>query len=63
MDLVTIDISNVPKAERGTMVEFVGPTISIDEAARLAGTLPYEFLTRLGSRIERTYLEKGGPSR
>jgi alanine racemase len=63
MDLVTIDISNVPKAERGTMVEFVGPNISIDEAARLAGTLPYEFLTRLGSRIERTYLEKGGPTR
>jgi alanine racemase len=63
MDLVTIDISKVPKAERGTMVEFVGPTISIDEAAHLAGTLPYEFLTRLGSRIERTYLEKGGPTR
>jgi alanine racemase len=63
MDLVTIDISKVHGAERGTMVEFVGPTISVDEAARLAGTLPYEFLTRLGPRIERAYLEKGGPTR
>ena len=62
MDLVTIDISKIALADRGTLVEFVGPTISIDEAAHLAGTLPYEFLTRLGPRVTRVYAEKGGLS-
>lgn len=63
MDLVTIDISKIAQAERGTMVEFVGPTISLDEAAHAAGTLPYEFLTRLGARIERTYAPTDGTAR
>jgi alanine racemase len=63
MDLVTLDVAKVPNVERGTMVEFVGPTISIDEAARRAGTLPYEFLTRLGARVERIYSGGDGLTR
>jgi alanine racemase len=57
MDLVTIDISGVPDSvgHPGAMVEFIGPELSIDRVAGYAGTIGYELLTGLGSRIERVY--------
>jgi len=58
MDLATLDVSAVPQAALalGTPVEFIGPHQSVDELARAAGTLAYEVLTRLGSRVERRYV-------
>ncbi len=57
MDLVTLDVTDVPpEAVRiGAEVEFLGDTISLDEFAALAGTANYEILTRLGSRMARHY--------
>jgi alanine racemase len=57
MDLVTLDVSQVPEggARTGTPVEFIGKDQTVDELARAAGTLPYEIYTRLGPRIERHY--------
>jgi alanine racemase len=57
MDLVTLDVSQVPEggARPGTPVEFIGKDQTVDELARAAGTLPYEIYTRLGPRIERHY--------
>ncbi len=57
MDLVTLDVTQVPQASvhPGTAVEFIGPNQTVDELARAAGTLPYEIYTRLGPRIERHY--------
>jgi alanine racemase len=57
MDLVTLDVSQVPEgaARLGTPVEFIGKDQTVDELARAAGTLPYEIYTRLGPRIERLY--------
>ena len=62
MDLVVVDASDAKEADvkRGAMAEFLGPTIGIDDAARAAGTLPYEYLTRIGARVERVYI--GGAS-
>jgi alanine racemase len=57
MDLVTVDVTDVP-AERlhvGTHVEFLGDTISLDEFADRAGTASYEVLTSLGHRMARHY--------
>jgi alanine racemase len=53
MDLVTLDVSAIPNIKRGTWVEIMGPTISIDTMAVKADTITYELLTRLGPRIER----------
>ena len=58
MDLITLDVSRL--AERdcavGTEVELLGNTVTLDEVASTAGTIPYEILTRLGPRLRRTYV-------
>jgi alanine racemase len=57
MDLVTLDVTEVPEREAhaGAAVEFIGPHQTVDELAQAAGTLPYEIYTRLGDRITRHY--------
>jgi alanine racemase len=56
MDLTMVDVSDIPAAAPGDQVEVIGPDVSIDQAARAAGTVSYEFLTRLGGRYRRSYL-------
>jgi alanine racemase len=62
MDLVTLDVSAVPnaRAQPGASVELIGPHVSLTELSRLAGTIEYEILTRLGRRFERVYTGGGG---
>lgn len=57
MDMMAIDVTDVPPslAARGQLAEIFGPHLPIDEAAGWAGTIPYELLTRLGSRYARLY--------
>jgi alanine racemase len=56
MDLIAVDVTGCESAQPGAMVEILGPHIALDEAAAAAGTISYEVLTRLGSRVERVYL-------
>lgn len=58
MDLVTLDVSDVPPKEvqRGDPVTLIGGALDIDEVARRAGTIGYEMLTSLGRRYSRRYL-------
>jgi len=62
MDLMTIDVTDIPPAlsAPGMPVVLVGEGLPIEEVAQAMGTVPYEFLTRLGSRFARTYV--GGKS-
>ncbi|MEP6356849.1 MAG: alanine racemase [Hyphomicrobiales bacterium] len=55
MDLIAIDVSDVPDVKRGDYVELFGPNISISQLAGHAGTIDYEFLTSLGKRYARLY--------
>lgn len=57
MDLVMFDVTDVPEdaARPGDWVELFGSKITLDDAARAAGTVGYEFLTSLGNRYARTY--------
>jgi len=59
MDLLTIDVSAVPASEiaRGSLVEIIGPHMSVEEMAARAGTANYEILTGLGSRFTRVALD------
>ena len=61
MDLIAVDVTEVPGARRGDWAELFGPNIPVDEVAERAGTIGYELLTRLGRRYHRTYL--GGADR
>ena len=55
MDMVTIDLSDLPEdaIRVGDWVEIFGPNIPIERIAEQAGTIPYEILTGIGPRVER----------
>lgn len=57
MDLLCVDVSNVPPAESqpGDWVELIGADIRLDKVAEEAGTISYEILTGLGKRLHREY--------
>lgn len=57
MDTITVDISSIPKndIEVGNFVEIIGDNFTIDEAARIANTVPHELLSGLGRRHLRLY--------
>ena len=57
MDLISVDVSEVApeQARSGRMVDLVGGGVSLDEVAQTAGTISYEILTGLGSRLRRVY--------
>ncbi|MHC1549556.1 alanine racemase [Phyllobacterium sp. K27] len=61
MDLTSFDISELKEdeAKPGDYIELFGSNISLDEAARAAGTIGYELLTSLGNRYHRRYLYSG----
>lgn len=58
MDLVTLDVSQVPEAEAqpGAEVELLGTHVTADDVAAAAGTIGYEILTSLGARYRRVYI-------
>ena len=56
MDLVTLDITDGPKAIKpGARVEFLGEHAKLEAQAAACGTLGYELLTGLGPRVQRNY--------
>jgi len=60
MDLVTIDVTEVPEAlcEVGATVDVLGPHLSADDLAEHARTNAYEVMTALGRRYARVYLDR-----
>lgn len=65
MDLTTIDVTDLgPDAPRpGDFVELLGPHISVDDQAEVAGTIGYEILTALRQgRYERIYIQPEEPA-
>jgi alanine racemase len=59
MDLITLDLTRVPEARPGDMVDLIGPHHDVDALAAEAGTIGYEILTGLGRRYRRTYVNGG----
>ena len=57
MDQTIIDLTGVPQAQVGDEVEIISPNSdsphSLENLARLAGTIPYELSCRLGRRVRR----------
>jgi alanine racemase len=58
MDLLTVDVQDVPEQllERQTQAIVYGEHYNINAVATDAGTIAYEILTRLGSRVLRRIL-------
>ncbi|MBZ0334381.1 alanine racemase [Marinobacter sp. AL4B] len=53
MDMLAVDLTGVPEAQEGDMVELWGKTVSVDEVAACAGTIGYELLTGVTARVPR----------
>ena len=51
MDMITVDISDIPEADIGTPVTLWGEGLSADEVGAAAGTLSYELLCALAPRV------------
>jgi alanine racemase len=62
MDLITIDVSQVPpdQAVPGGFVDLISDRHSVDALAKEAGTIGYEVLTALGRRYHRIYSDGTG---
>jgi len=58
MDLMAIDVTDIPAARRGDWVELFGTNMPVADVATAAGTISYELLTSLGARYARHY--RGG---
>ncbi len=61
MDLVTLDVTDVPAAALSleAQAEFFGDTISLEDVAKAADTAAYEILTSLTPRVPRHYESTG----
>ncbi|HLK07784.1 MAG TPA: alanine racemase [Candidatus Angelobacter sp.] len=61
MDQMQIDLTDIPGASIGAEVLLYGThnghTLRPEQVSHMAGTIPYELLTRLGERVHRIYIE------
>lgn len=51
MDMMTIDVTDLPQAKIGSWVELWGEHISVNDLAKMCGTIGYELLTALAPRV------------
>jgi alanine racemase len=59
MDMVTVDLSEVPEARIGTPVVLWGEGLPIDDVAAAAGTVGYELMCALAPRVRCVSTEVG----
>ncbi len=55
MDMITIDLTDIPAASVGDTVELWGENVSVNEVAACAGTIGYELLAGLTGRVPLEY--------
>lgn len=53
MDLIVLDVTDVPAVARGDSAVLLGADVTVDDLAERAGTIGYEVLTKLGLRSHR----------
>lgn len=57
MDMLSVDLTKIPMASIGDRVELWGEHISVEEVAKKAGTIAYELVCQVSSRVrENTHL-------
>jgi alanine racemase len=52
MDMITVDLTDVPAAHVGSKVTLWGEALPIDEVANAAGTIGYELMCALAPRVQ-----------
>jgi alanine racemase len=51
MDMMAIDLTNLPEVQVGDQVELWGPNILVERIAKSAGTIGYELLCQISERV------------
>ena len=59
MDMCMVDLTGLPQVREGCEVEVYGAHNSVNEAARLAGTIAYELTCAVSRRVPRVYCRDG----
>jgi alanine racemase len=63
MDQITVDITDIPSAGRGSAVTLIGMQVeavqTAEDLAIQAGTISYDILTGLLPRVPRLYVRDG----
>lgn len=55
MDMLAVDLTDVPEAKVGTTVELWGNFPTVNQVASFANTIGYELLTKVTPRVKRLY--------
>lgn len=55
MDMMSVDISDVPEVEIGTEAEIWGDFPKVNQVGLWANTIGYELLTKINKRVEKIY--------
>ena len=59
MDMITVDLRGIDNAAVGSTAELWGVEISVDEVAKLSGTIAYELLCGITARVKRLEVANG----
>ena len=51
MDMLSIDLRNVPNAKIGSAVELWGDRVPVDDVAKMSDTIGYELLCAVAPRV------------
>jgi alanine racemase len=55
MDMLSVDVTDLPQAQLGAAVELWGAQLPVDEIAQACGTIGYELLSKVTARVPRRY--------
>ena len=58
MDMIMIDITDMPGIEEGDEVIIFGHQLSLEILSEWAGTIPYEMMTGISQRVKRVYYQE-----
>lgn len=58
MDMMMVDVTDVPDVTENDTVEIFGPHLPVQQVAAWSETIAYEILTGIGQRIKRVYFEE-----
>ena len=51
MDMITVDVTELPEVHAGSRAVLWGPPLPVEEIAARAGTIPYELLCAVSQRV------------
>lgn len=56
MDMILVDLGNDSLDKEGDKVTLWGPELPVEDVAKTMGTIPYELISHLTSRVQRSYI-------